>query len=53
VLPVAARLRYYETLDAAWDNDQPGDLTPITGLVVDSTEQEWVKLAAFLNSVQN
>jgi len=53
VLPVAARLRYYETLDAAWDNDQPGDLTPITGLVVDYTEQERVKLVAFLNSVRN
>ncbi|MBK8536759.1 MAG: Fic family protein [Candidatus Competibacteraceae bacterium] len=53
VLPVEARLRYYETLDAAWDHDQPGDLTPITRLVADYVEQGLVKLIAFLNGVRN
>ena len=53
VLPVEARLRYYETLDAAWDHDQPGDSTPITRLVADYVEQGLVKLIAFLNGVRN
>ena len=52
VLPVEARLRYYEALDAAWDNDQPGDLTPITDLIADYLEQGLDQLVAFLNGVR-
>ena len=52
VLPVTARLRYYEALDAAWDNDQPGDLTPITDLIAEYVEQELGELVDFLNGVR-
>lgn len=52
VLPVEARLRYYEALDAAWDNDPPGDLTPITHLVAEYVEQGLGELVAFLNGVR-
>jgi Fic family protein len=52
VLPVTARLRYYEALDAAWDNDQPGDLTPITDLIAEYVEQELSELVDFLNGVR-
>jgi Fic family protein len=52
VLPVEARLRYYEALDAAWDNEQPGDLTPITDLIAEYVEQGLGELVAFLNGVR-
>ena len=52
VLPVEARLRYYEALDAAWDNEQPGDLTPITDLIAEYIEQGLGELVAFLNGVR-
>lgn len=52
VLPAEARLRYYEALDPAWDNEQPGDLTLITDLIAEYAEQGLGELVAFLNGVR-